>query len=196
MKSVRTCLGALALVAVAGGAFGETAEIARAPILTLEQAKAVAAAAAAEARGNGAGGAIAVVDAGGHLLYLERLDGTFPAAAPVATHKAQTAAIFRRATADFETAIRNGRTSLVAVPEMTPLQGGVPIRVGGTVVGAVGVSGAASAEQDEAIAKVAAQAVRWGPPGGGDTACRSPSASRPSWPEPWPPWPCGPTPRT
>jgi glc operon protein GlcG len=128
--------------------------------LTLAGAKAVAAAASAEARRNNAGGAIAVVDDGGHLLYLERLDGTFPAACAVAIDKARTAATFRRPTSVFEDAIRNGRTSLVAVNVMTPLQGGVPITVDGQVVGAVGVSGAASAQQDEDIAKVAAQAVR------------------------------------
>lgn len=127
--------------------------------LSLIGAKAVAGAAAAEARKNSAGGAIAVVDPGGHLLYLERLDGTFPAAATVATEKARTAAIFRKDTRTFEDAIRNGRVSLTAVGIMTPLQGGVPIVVDGVVVGAVGVSGAANAQQDEDIAKVAARAL-------------------------------------
>ena len=130
-------------------------------ILTLAEARVVAAAATAEAKKLEApGGAIAVVDDGGHLVYLERLDGTFPAAASVSTAKARTAATFRKATADFENAIRGGRTSLVAVAEMTPLQGGVPILLGGQVVGAVGVSGAASAQQDEDIAKAAAAAVQ------------------------------------
>jgi glc operon protein GlcG len=127
--------------------------------LSLAGAKAVAGAAAAEARCLGAGGAIAVVDAGGHLLYLERLDGTFPAASVVATEKARTAAVFRHDTRVFEDAIRNGRVSLTAVDAMTPLQGGVPIVVEGTVIGAVGISGAASAQQDEEIAKVAAGAL-------------------------------------
>jgi glc operon protein GlcG len=148
----------LVLAFAAGGASAQTAER---KVLTLSGAKAVAAAAAAEAKRLGApGGAIAVVDDGGSLLYLERLDGTFPAAAVVSTLKARTAAVFRKPTSDFENAIKGGRTSLVAVSEMTPLQGGVPILVGGQVVGAVGVSGAASAQQDEDIAKVAAGALQ------------------------------------
>lgn len=130
---------------------------ASAQTLTLARAKQIAASAAAEARRLSApGGAIAIVDAGGHLLYLERLDGTFPAAAAVSTEKARTAAIFQKPTADFEEAIRGGRNALLGVGVMTPLQGGVPIRVGGAVVGAIGVSGAASAQQDTEIAKAAA----------------------------------------
>jgi glc operon protein GlcG len=135
----------------------EAAEVQQKKMLDLGSAKTVAAAAATEARRLGAGGAIAIVDDGGHLLYLERLDGTFPAAAPVATEKARTAAIFRKDTRVFEDAIKGGRTSLVAVGLMTPLQGGLPLLVDGQVVGAIGVSGAASAQQDEDIAKVAAR---------------------------------------
>jgi glc operon protein GlcG len=141
---------------IAGGA---SAQMAQKKVLTLEGAKMVGAAAAAEARRNNAGGAIAVVDDGGHLLYLERLDGTFPAAAAVSIEKARTAATFRRPTNVFEDAVKNGRTSLVAVDVMLPLQGGVPIMMDGQVVGAVGVSGAASAQQDDDIAKLAAVAL-------------------------------------
>lgn len=127
--------------------------------LSLAGARTVAEAAAAEAKRNDAGGAIAVVDEGGHVLFLQRLDGTFPAAASVAVEKARTAAQFRRPTRDFENAIKNGRHSLLGVNVMTPLQGGVPIVVDGQVVGAVGVSGAASAQQDDDIAIVAAAAL-------------------------------------
>jgi uncharacterized protein GlcG (DUF336 family) len=77
----------------------------------------------------------------------------------VAIEKARTAATFRKATRDFENAIAKGRTALVAVDVMTPLQGGVPIAVDGNVVGAVGVSGAMSAQQDDDIATVAAAAI-------------------------------------
>jgi glc operon protein GlcG len=119
----------------------------------------VAAAAVDEAKRLAApGGALAIVDDGGHLLYLERLDDTFPAAATVAIEKARTAATFRRPTQVFEDAIKNGRVSLVAVDAMTPLQGGVPILSGGKVVGAIGVSGAASAQQDDDIARGAVAA--------------------------------------
>lgn len=129
-------------------------------VLTLSEARAVVASAEAEARKSTSGGAIAVVDEGGHLLALERLDGTFPAAAAIAENKARSAAVFRKPTADFETAVKNGRLSLVANPELLPLQGGVPIVLGGQVVGAVGVAGAASAEQDTDIAKIAAAVLR------------------------------------
>jgi len=129
-------------------------------VLTLEGAKHIAAAAAAEAKKHKVGGAIAVVDEGGHLLYLERWDGTFPASATVATAKASTAAIFRMETQVFEDAIKSGRHSLVAVPVMLPLEGGVPIIVDGQVIGAVGVSGTASSKQDVEFAKVAVAVMK------------------------------------
>jgi glc operon protein GlcG len=135
------------------------AQVADQKTLSLAGARAVADAAAAEAQKRNAGGAIAVVDTGGHLLFLERLDNTFPAASAVAIEKARTAATFRRPTSVFEDAIKNGRFSLVAVSVMTPLQGGVPVIVDGQVVGAVGVSGATNAQQDDDIAKVAAVAL-------------------------------------
>jgi glc operon protein GlcG len=127
--------------------------------LTLDEARRVAMVAAREARASDAGGAVAVVDAGGHLLYLLRLDGTFPAAAAVAIEKARTAAVFRRPTRAFEEAIKNGRTPLLGVTVMTPLEGGVPIERSGQVVGAVGVSGAKSSQQDEELARAAAASL-------------------------------------
>lgn len=128
--------------------------------LTLDGAKRAAAAAAAYARSHGAGGSIAIVDDGGHLIYLERLDDTFPASAEVAIAKARTAAVFRRPTRDFENAIRAGRTPLLSVEPMTPLEGGVPILIEGRVVGAVGVSGAMSSTQDVEIAEAGASALQ------------------------------------
>lgn len=104
------------------------------------------------------GGAIALVDAGGHLVMLERLDGSFPASAAVAIEKARTAAVFRMPTRNLEDAVARGRTSLVAVDVMLPLRGGVPLMKDGVVVGAVGVSGAASAQQDDEIADAVARA--------------------------------------
>ena len=142
----------LALMMPAAGA----AQVADQKMLTLGGARMVAEAAAAEARKHNAGGAIAVVDAGGHLVLLERLDNTFPAAAAVAIEKARTAATFRMPTRNFENAIKNGRAALLGVSVMTPLQGGVPIVTDGQVVGAVGVSGASSAQEDDDIATAAA----------------------------------------
>jgi glc operon protein GlcG len=134
------------------------AQLSTSKTLTLDAARRIATAAAVEARTDRTS-AIAVVDAGGALLYFERLDGTFPAAAAVSFDKAHTAATFQKATRDFEDAIRNGRVALTGVREMTPLQGGVPLTVDGHVIGAIGVSGATSAARDEAIAKAGAAAV-------------------------------------
>ena len=123
--------------------------------LTLEGAKKVIAGAVDYAKkNNGPGGVIAVVDDGGNLMALERLDGTFAAAANISIGKARTAALFKRPTKTFEDIIKNGRTTLVALPDsfFTPLQGGIPIMIDGQIVGAVGVSGAASAQQDEEMA--------------------------------------------
>lgn len=125
------------------------------PVLSLDMAKQLIAAAATEARRVGApGGAIAVVDDGGYLISAERWDNTFPSASVVSVGKARTSALFRKPTKVFEDAINKGRTAMTALPDtlLTPLQGGVPIMVRGQVIGAVGVSGAASAQQDEELA--------------------------------------------
>jgi uncharacterized protein GlcG (DUF336 family) len=129
--------------------------------LTLEGARKVIAAAEAEAkRLNAPGGVIAVVDDGGNLVALERLDGTFTAGANISVGKAKTAVMFKRPTKFFEDVIKNGRTAMVALPDFTPLQGGIPIEFEGQIVGGVGVSGAASAQQDEDIAVAGANAFR------------------------------------
>lgn len=152
------CLSLLALMMIGGGiGMAETMSVKK--VLSLEMAREVAAAAEAEAKKKDAGGAIAVVDDGGHLLCLIRLDGTFPAAANISIAKARSAAVFRRPTSVFEEAIKNGRLSLVANEELMPLQGGVPITVNGEVIGAVGVAGALSAEHDDQIARAAAAVV-------------------------------------
>jgi glc operon protein GlcG len=100
---------------------------------------------------NAPGGSIAVVDNGGNLVYLERLDGTFAAAAEVSIKKANTAALFRAPSSKLENSINAGRNALITVGH-TFLQGGIPIIYNGQVIGAIGVSGAASAQQDEEIA--------------------------------------------
>ena len=143
------------------------ADVTSQPTLTLEGAKRAVAAAIAYARSHGApGAAIAVVDAGGHTICLERLDGTFPASADVSIGKARTAANFGRATRGIEDSINKNRPALAAVAAVTPftpLQGGIPILVGQQVVGAIGVSGGASAQQDEEIAIAGAGAFQSGP---------------------------------
>jgi glc operon protein GlcG len=158
MKRIAGPFLALALAALAapGAAWGAHSDQ---KILTLAAAKQIVAIAVAEARQDGSGGAIAVTDEGGALLYLERLDDTFPAASAVSIGKARTAATFRRPTKVFEDAIKNGRVALAAVDVMTPLVGGVPFVVDGQTIGAIGVSGAMSAARDEEIALAGAAAA-------------------------------------
>ena len=121
------------------------AQVVEKKALTLEGAKKVIAAAEAEAVKNRVGCNVAVVDDGGNLIAFHRIDPTFPAGARVSIGKARTAALFRQPTKNFEDVItQKGRTSMIALDDFTPLQGGVPIIVGGQIVGAVGVSGASS----------------------------------------------------
>lgn len=138
------------VVLVAGTMFAQTVSK---KTLTLDGAEKVIAAAKAEAaRLKSPGGVIAVVDDGGNLMALARLDNTFAAGANISIGKARTAVLFKKPTKVFEDIVKNGRTSMVALNDFTPLQGGVPIIVDGEIVGAVGVSGAASAQQDEELA--------------------------------------------
>ena len=101
---------------------------------------------------------IVVVDDGGHPLALERLDGCAPASAYIAMEKARTAALGRKETRDYEAMVNGGRTAFVTAPLLTSLEGGVPLRVEGQVVGAIGVSGVKS-EQDAQVAKAGAAAL-------------------------------------
>ena len=109
------------------------------------------AAARDEARRNAWNVTIAIVDDGGHLLALERLDGCAPISAYIATEKARSAALGRRETKGYEEMVNNGRTAFVSAPLLTSLEGSVPVLVQGQVVGAVGVSGV-KADQDAQVA--------------------------------------------
>ena len=136
------------------------AQITEKKSVTLEGARTVITAAKLyAAKNNAPGGVIAVVDEGGNLVALELLDGTFNAVSNISIGKAKTAVMFKRPTKFFEEIIKNGRTAMVALPDFTPLQGGVPIMVDGQIVGGVGVSGAASAVQDEELAIAGAMAL-------------------------------------
>lgn len=135
-----------AMVMMAGGV---NAQLLSAKTISLEAAKKIVTESIKYAKANNApGGAIAVVDNGGNLVYLERLDGTFAAAAEVAIKKANTAALFKAPSSKLENSINGGRQALITVGH-TFLQGGIPIIIDGQVVGAIGVSGSASAQQDE-----------------------------------------------
>src|SRR3972149_929219 len=134
------------------------AELPSKHVLTLKVAKKIADAAESEAVKRGAKVVIAVVDDGGYLLVLERLDNTQVASVEVGIGKARTAAIFRRPSKVFEDQVREGRVAALALPGATPLQGGIPIIYDGKVIGAIGVSGN-TPQEDEEIAIVGASAV-------------------------------------
>ena len=162
MKNITAVTAGITIAFLASTSYAESVLDKRG--LTLEGAKNVIAAAVAEAkRVNAPGGSIAIVDDGGNLLALERLDQTFAASANIAIGKARTSALFKRPTKVFEDAIKGGRTSMVTLgsdlQNFTPLQGGIPIEWEGKVVGAVGVSGAASAQQDEELAIAGAKSL-------------------------------------
>jgi glc operon protein GlcG len=117
------------------------------PCLGLDDARRIAAAAEAEALAHGWAVAIAIVDDGGHLLWLQRLDGATPLSAQIAPAKARTAALGRRESKAYEDMINGGRTSFLSAPALEGmLEGGVPVMVGGHCAGAVGVSGVKSSE--------------------------------------------------
>jgi uncharacterized protein GlcG (DUF336 family) len=135
-----------------------SAQLADKKVLTLDAAKKIAAASEAEARKNNWNVVIAVVDDGGHLVYLQRIDGTQTGSIDVAIGKARTSAAFKRPTKVFDELAKT-RPSITSIsPNAVLLEGGVPVVVGGQVVGAVGVSGVTS-QQDAQIAEAGIAAL-------------------------------------
>jgi glc operon protein GlcG len=158
--TLRTRLGA-AILGAGLCAAPLSAQVVDKKSLTLDGARRLIAGATGFARQHNApGGVIAVVDDGGNLMALERLDGTFAAGANISIGKARTAALFKKPTRVFEETINKGRTAMAALVDFTPLQGGIPVEVDGLVIGGIGVSGAASAQQDEEIALAGAAAAK------------------------------------
>lgn len=155
MKTVLSALSTIALLAQIAPAL---ADLPTRQVLTLDVAKSIVSAASAEATRRHATVVIAVVDDGGHLIVLERLDDTQVASVDVGIGKARTAAIFRRPSKVFEDQVREGRVAALALPGATPLQGGLPIVHHGRVIGAIGVSGN-TPQEDEAIARAGMEAA-------------------------------------
>jgi uncharacterized protein GlcG (DUF336 family) len=120
--------------------------------INLETARQVAAAAAAEARKNGWTVAVAIVDTAGDLVYFERADDTQVASSQVAQDKARTAVRFKRPSKAFEDALVGGRHAILGMPNVIPLEGGIPLLIDGKIVGAIGVSGVTS-QQDGVCAQ-------------------------------------------
>src|SRR5919202_1880623 len=132
------------------------------PALTYDGARLAAEAAAAEAARRGVAPVISAVDAGGALMFLVRPDHAQVASVEVTTDKARTAAIYRRPSKDFEDQASGGRPSALHLARAVPLQGGIPIRYDGEVIGAIGVSGASSADEDNELAEMAAESLSAG----------------------------------
>jgi uncharacterized protein GlcG (DUF336 family) len=142
----------LLVAALVLGALPMTAQVATKPTLTLEMAKKVAAKAAAEATKNNWPVVIAILDDGANLVYLEKIDGTQIGSIDVAQAKAQTAIKFKRPTKVFEDGVAGGRNVLLALPGVIPVEGGLPLMVNGTPIGAIGVSGVTSAQDGQIAA--------------------------------------------
>ena len=130
------------------------------PSITNEQAKRVASAALKPARENEWTMVVAIVDTGGHLVYLEKLDQTQVGSVEIAIAKAKSSAIFKRSTKMFQERLARGGDGLLVLrlKDAIPVEGGLPIIVDGKLVGALGVSGGSSAE-DEVCAEAGAAAL-------------------------------------
>lgn len=126
--------------------------------LSLADAKTIAAAASAKAQSEGWLVVIAILDAGGHLLYLERADGVQVGSAVVAQEKAKGAFLFKRPTKVFEELVLGGRVNMAHLPGAVPVEGGLPLIHDGELVGAIGISGVTSA-QDGQVAQAGADVL-------------------------------------
>ena len=132
------------------------ADLADKKALTLAAARAIIAAAEAEARKHNLNVTMSVVDDGGYLLHLARMDDTGLASVEVSIAKARAAVMFKRPTKFWEDAYASGKTHLANLPGVLPIEGGMPLTVGGKIIGAVGVSGASSAQDGQVAAAGAA----------------------------------------
>lgn len=149
----------LLMIGLVVAVVGSGAELVTRKTLTLEVAKQLAAAAEEHAVKNEWNVVIAILDDGGHPLYLQRMDGVQIGSIEVALRKAQSAVYFKRPSKVFGDALSGGRTALVSLPGAMPFEGGVPIEWEGQILGAIGVSGV-TAEQDGMIAQAGADALK------------------------------------
>lgn len=155
MRRLVTVIAVLWVLVMAGAA---SAQIVDKKTLTLEAAKKIAAAAEAEAKKNNWQMVIAIVDDGGHLVYLQRLDDTQTGSITVGIEKARAAAAFKRPTKAMEDALAGGRMAILGIPGFIPSEGGVPLMLDGKVIGAIGVSGG-TAPQDGQVGRAGAAAL-------------------------------------
>jgi glc operon protein GlcG len=159
LQEERKVLAALAIALAAAIPAAASAQALEKRVVSFAAAQRMAEAARQAARARGVEVVVVVVDDGGHIVLLEKMDGAQVASVNVGIGKARTAAIYRRPSKDFEDQIKNGRVAALALADATPLQGGVPVLLDGKVIGAIGVSGD-SPQIDEDIAKEGARAFR------------------------------------
>jgi len=157
MLELRNAMAAMAVSIFAAASFAAHAQLADKKALTLDAAKKMVAAAEAEAVKNKWNVVIAVVDDGGHLIYLQRMDGTQTGSIDVAIGKAKTSMAFKRPTKVFDDLAKT-RPSIMSLGDVTLLEGGVPVKAGDQVIGAIGVSGVTS-QQDAQIAEAGLAAL-------------------------------------
>ena len=162
MASLKTKIATALVTLLAAASFGAQAQMVEKKALSLAAAKSIAAAAEAEAVKNKWNVVIVVVDEGGQLLYLQRMDGTQYGSVDVAIKKARTSSAFKRPTKVFEDAIAGGRNAIIALEGALPLEGGLPLTYQGQIVGAIGVSGVTS-QQDGMIAKAGVESLATAP---------------------------------
>jgi uncharacterized protein GlcG (DUF336 family) len=151
-------VAAAGLALAVGLGVGASAQLVDKKALTLAAAHKVAAAAEAEASRSNLHVAVAILDDGGHLILFEKMDETQIGSVAVAIAKGRTAVLFKRETKVFEDGVAGGRTMLLALDGVTPIEGGVPLLIDGKVIGAIGISGG-TAQQDGALAKAGAAAL-------------------------------------
>jgi uncharacterized protein GlcG (DUF336 family) len=157
-KSAALTLAACVMAAAPALAHAQAAPVLYGAPISTEAAKKAASAALAEARKNGWTVYATVVDPGGTVVYVERIDGTQTGSAQVSLEKARTSAAFKRPSKALEDVVLGGKTNYLRLPGALPLEGGLPLLQDGRIVGAIGVSGATSA-QDGQCAKAGADAV-------------------------------------
>jgi glc operon protein GlcG len=164
-------LGLLCLTLVPSGARAQLPNGYGASI-GVETARKVAAAAIAEGKKNSWTVAVSIVDAAGDLVFFERIDNTQVGSVKVSQEKARTAARFKRPTKAFEDALSGGRQAILGLPDVVPIEGGIPLVIEGKIVGAIGVSGATS-QQDGVCAQAGADTL-------GKAPAAPPAAPRPT----------------
>jgi len=157
MKKNQLIIFISVILLVLTSTFPSTAQLATKKVLTLEAAKKLAAFAESEAMKNKWTMVIAVVDDGANLVYLERMDGTQIGSIEIAQQKARTAIMFKRPTKTYQERVQSGATFILKLPNVIPVEGGLPIIIDNQYIGAIGVSGGSS-DQDGVVANKALDA--------------------------------------